>query len=112
MQITNSWNFRPAICSGEKTSSELIYTGSCAVTAIVAITNGSNDATLIVYDNLSAAGKVIREFTIVAAENYGGNILKFPIYIQNGIYASISGTGASYIIDYIPLKNPNHIPEE
>lgn len=91
----------PAFCSGKKTASELIFTGKPALTSIILLTDGTNDATLTVYDNTEASGKIVREFKIKGAENFGGMVIKNPIFILNGIYAELSGIGASYFVDYI-----------
>lgn len=91
----------PAACSGQKSSSELILTGRGLLASILLLTDGSNDATLTVYDNTAASGKIVRKFKVLASEEFGGTILPYPIYMENGIYVAVSGTGATYIIDYI-----------
>ena len=88
--------------SGEISSSSIIYSGSCWITSIMVNTNGSNDATVLLYNNTSAAGSIVVEIKVAAAENYGGRIWKFPRKCNNGIYAAITGTGASCIVEYIP----------
>jgi len=96
------FKFQASISSGEMTSSDIILTGPGAITGIKVVTDGNNDATLIVYDNTAASGTVIDETTVVAANNYGGRNVIFPIKVNNGIYAAISGANASYFIEYIP----------
>jgi len=90
-----------AMSSGEQTASALIYNGGCRLTAVEIITDGTNDAKLILYDSTSAANKVVLEMTVVGAGNFGGRYWYYPITLNSGIYASISGTGASYIIEYM-----------
>lgn len=91
----------PATCSGEKTASELINSGPCYLTSLIINTDGVNDATVIVYDAASAAGKIVRRFKINGDENYGGNVIKYPVKMDNGIYVALSGTGGSFIADYL-----------
>lgn len=89
--------------SGEKTASAVISAGPCLLTGAMVITDSSNDATLVLYDNASAAsGTVLGEFKVAAADFYGGRGWQNPVQCFNGIYASISGTGASYVVEYVP----------
>lgn len=94
-----------AICSGEKTADAAIYSAPCLLAAVLVITNGTDDAKLIIYDNTSAAGKVVLEITVTGSDNYGGVIYNFPKIMNIGIYCDVSGTGASYIIDYVVGNN-------
>jgi hypothetical protein len=89
--------------SGQKTANALIQTGFTLVSVIVVFTDGTHDATITVYDNVEASGKIVwGPHTIAAADNAGGRpIGSAPIKCENGVYAVISGTGATYIIEYI-----------
>ena len=94
--------FYPAISSGEKTSSAVIKAGRCFLSSVLVITDGTNPATIIIYDNATeAAGKKLAEFLVAGATGYGGRNWTFPIRCDNGIYCSISGTGASAIVEYV-----------
>ena len=101
MLLSLSFAFDPSFGSGEQTEDKLIYTGSCYITGIMIITNGTNDARVILYDNTSAAGTVRWEQTVIGGDNYGGRSWTFPKKFSSGIYADVNGTGASYIIEYI-----------
>jgi hypothetical protein len=96
--------FQSAISSGEKTSDTIIHTGACRLTGIQIITDGTNDATVILYDNTSAAGKVLFQGTVEggAAIHYGGRNWTFPVSCNIGIYLDLTGTGASAIVEYVP----------
>jgi len=88
--------------SGEQTSDAAIVASGCYLSAIWAITDGTNNAKVIIYDNASAAsGTVVGELTIVGASHFGGRDWLYPIVMRNGIYVDVTGTGASYIIEYI-----------
>ena len=92
-----------AVCSGEKTADAAVFAAKCAITAIYIITDGTNDAKLVIHDHASAAsGTVVHEQTIKGSDHYGGLVLPFPKSMENGIYCNVTGTGASYIIDFIP----------
>lgn len=86
-----------AVGSHSTLSGKGLYTG------VVVNTNGSNDATVTVYDNTSAAGTIIDKYVIVAADYVGGGYLPFPIYIENGIFVVVAGTGAVCRVNYVPL---------
>lgn len=88
--------------SGEQTSDSVICDKPCYLSGVLVITDGENNAKLILYDNASAAsGTVVGEFTIVSTDHYGGRTWNHPVVCTNGIYADIDGTGASYTVEYI-----------
>jgi len=89
-----------AITTGEQTADGAMFSGSANITAIQVITDGTNDGKVVVYDNTAGSGKVVFECTVTGASHYGGRVFVPPIEVYTGIYADISGTGASYIIEY------------
>ena len=93
--------FYPAISTGEKTSSETVKTGNGYLTSVLVITDGTNAATVIAYDNTSAAGKKLGEWTVAGATGYGGRNWTFPVAFATALHIAISGTGASAIIEYV-----------
>ena len=82
------------------TASALIATGKNRINAISLIGDGVNAGTLTVYDNTSAAGKVIGYVATKTSDVQNHIIFTFPVYAENGIFASLTGTGAKYIIFY------------
>jgi hypothetical protein len=82
------------------TSSTLVYTGSCALWRVKIITDGTNAATVIIYDNTSAEGNVLDQTTVPGASYYGGGNWIRPVGAAIGLYAAISGTGAKCIVEY------------
>lgn len=98
--------FEPCKSSGERTASALIYTvpGSgteCYLTAVKVITDGTNNAKVIIDDSLAGTGTVIDETTVVGGDHWGGRTWPYPLKITTGIYVTVSGTGGSYIVEYI-----------
>jgi len=89
----------PARCSGLKSADATIKSGKTVLAAVLVLTDGSNDATLTIYDNTSASGTKLLEVTVPAADRYA----LFPLWVRanNGLYADISGTGAQYIVYYV-----------
>jgi len=97
--IGSAHAFEASISSGEKTADAQIVTGNGALSAFEVITDGTNDAKIIIYDNTAASGKVLAEMTVNGGAHFGGREPKFPPEFYNGIYVDVSGTGASYIIE-------------
>jgi len=95
--------YQAAESSGELTADGAIFAAPCQLAGVNILTDGSNNATVILYDNASAAsGTKVYEGEVVAANLYGGRNFIFPIRCHNGLYLDITGTGASVIVDYIP----------
>lgn len=91
--------------SYEITSSAAINAGVCRLTSVLVITDGTNAAVVILYDKPTAtgiaAGNKLGEWTVPGASLYGGRNWTVPVICQEGIYCTISGTGASAIVEYI-----------
>ena len=85
---------------GRLTTSAIITAYPHSIQGALVFTDGTNDATLTLYDNASGAtGVVLLRVEVAAAELMGGVFPPFVINAgANGIYAELSGTGASYII--------------
>lgn len=84
-----------ADASGEKTSSVVIATGAGHLCGCGINTDGSNNATVILYDSLAASGTKLWEQVVLGADVTGGFFAFAPIKFTTGVYLSISGTGAS-----------------
>lgn len=85
--------------SGEITSDGQVFSGPGRLCSILIITDGTNDATVTLYDNTSAAGTKLWEGIVKGADNYGGRNWTYPVKFTNGVYADLSGTGASCICE-------------
>ena len=85
--------------SGVKTSATTIVTGNGKLGSAVAITDGTNNASLTCYDNTSAAGKkLFPTLTVVGASRFGGVDFATPVRFTNGVHCVLSGTGASFAV--------------
>ena len=80
-----------------------IANNACFLTGVTVLTDGTNDATLIMYDNGSntEAGTVIEKIIIPGASRYGGRDYSVPRSCANGITANLSGVGSNCIVDYV-----------
>ena len=104
-------NFMYCLSSGEQdTDDTTIYTGTCFLVGVIILTDGANDATVILYDNTSKAGTKIWEAKVISSDNYGGGMFPYPIYCATGIHLALSGTGATCIIFYRAANSTYKIP--
>lgn len=85
--------------SGLNTTDAAIAAGRNRINAITLITDGTNAASVVVYDNASAAtGTVLGKVTAAGAQNTMHVIFENPVVAEDGIYADVTGTGAGYIV--------------
>ena len=92
---------RNVTSSGLVAADSAIVTGKGHLEAVIGVTDGTNDATCVLYDNASAAtGTVLWKGKVTAANNFGGATFPTPINFTNGIYLDITGTNAACIVYY------------
>jgi len=85
--------------SGLETSDAAVVAAKCLFYGVEIITDGTNAASIIVYDNASAAsGTEVFKGTVAGANNFGGVTFEHPVEMFNGIFVDVSGTGAAYIV--------------
>ena len=84
--------------SGEITASATLVDGRGLLSGVLVITNGTNDATIILYDNNAASGDKLFEAVVAGANNAVLFPFEKKVLAENGIYVSVAGTGASCIV--------------
>ncbi len=88
-----------SISTGLQTTDQLIFTGRNRINAVSLLGDGTNAATLTIYDNTSATGKVVAKTKLGASHPHSQHILfENPVLCEAGIYADVTGTNAEYII--------------
>ena len=94
-------------CTGtyELITSTQISTKPGAVVSIEVLTDGSNDATGILYDvdavgDIAATNK-LQEIVVKSGMIFGGRTWEIPRRFGVGLYLALSGTGASAIVEYL-----------
>lgn len=87
--------------TGEITTSQVILDRPGNLSAVLIITDGTNPATVMLFDGMDANGKKLGEWSVPGASLYGGRNWTFPVQCKAGIYCTVSGTGASAIVEYI-----------
>ena len=86
--------------SGEQTGATTsVVAGPCALTSVLVITDNTNYAKVVIDDSIDGTGIVKYETRVEGANNYGGRNWTFPVEFTAGVYVTLSGTGASYIIE-------------
>ena len=87
--------------SGIQTADVLLHTGKAIVAGVQVITDGANDAQLILYDNTAASGtQVFNQKVTGTDDSMPFTLADGGIRCDTGLYADISGTGASFIVYY------------
>jgi len=87
--------------SGLKTADTAICPFRSRVNAITLIADGTNAASVVLYDNVSAASGIeLGKVTALAGQGTVHIIFENPVFAENGIYADVTGTNASYIVYY------------
>lgn len=85
--------------SGLKTADTSIATGRNRINAITLIADGTNAASVVVYDNASAAsGLELAKVTALAGQGTVHVLFENPVITENGIYADVTGANAAYIV--------------
>ncbi len=99
--IAWSTDFNSSISSGIIASSSIVYAKPCKLTDLAVYTDGTNQVTVILYDNATtASGTVIGKVVVPGASLNGGLVIPTPVRALDGIYISLSGTGGTAIVFY------------
>lgn len=88
-----------AISSGLRTADAAIYVGRGTLNGLVVNTDGTNAATVTLYDNATTnSGTVLAQVIVAGADRTRDVIFNLATRCLNGIYADVTGTGAAYIV--------------
>lgn len=83
---------------GESTADGILHNGPTRLAGVQVITDGTNNATVILYDNTAASGTKVYEGGAVGADLSKLDAFDVPVKCENGLYLDITGTGASCIV--------------
>lgn len=90
--------------SGLQTADAVISATPAAVHSVTVIGDGTNAATVVIYDNASAAsGTVLAKVVVDAGLTFEHITFDLPAEGSKGIYADVTGTGAEYIVHFYKL---------
>ena len=91
-----------ATSQGESTADGAIVTGAGQLASVTILTNGSSDATVILYNNTTITGATtaqkVFEMKVAAASNGDHFPFPYPVKFTTGLALDITGTGASCIV--------------
>lgn len=94
----------PCNSSGLKSADAVIYSKPCIYYGAKLLSDSANDATLIIYDNASAAsGTVVDKVQLLASLLWDESLNVCGVVCNNGIYADMTGTGVNYIVYFKPI---------
>jgi hypothetical protein len=81
-----------------------IAAAAAKLCGVIIQTDGTNDATVEVWDNASAAsGTCLFNMTVTGGDNRGGAVFPYPISAMNGLYLDFNTcTGCSVEVYYQP----------
>lgn len=89
----------PATSSGLKSSSGVILAMPGTLRGVIAGADGTNAATIIIYDNATTnAGTVLCKIVVDAGATHESVILEAGISANAGLYCALSGTGAEAVV--------------
>ncbi len=86
--------------SGLLDEDTLVFTGRNRINAVTVIADGTNAASVVVYDNTAASGLAVAKVSVKATDTMQHVFFENPVLCENGIYADVTGTGATFIVYY------------
>lgn len=89
-----------SISTGVLNSDTLIFTGRNKINAVTVLTDGTNAATVELKDGLTSSGTIKVVGKCVGANLINHFIFENPVIFQDGIFADVTGTGATFIVYY------------
>lgn len=86
--------------SGLLSANQLLWTGHHTLNSVQVLADGTNAANVIVYDNTSAAGKILAQVVVPVGQNHVFISFDRAMYAEIGLFVSVSGTGAGAIVGF------------
>lgn len=94
---------KAAKSSGLISSSAAVSATPAKLRAVTILTDGNNDATVIIYDAASATGTALAKGILPAADRTGHIAIPGPgVAASTGLWAELSGTGCNAIVLFEP----------
>lgn len=89
-----------AISSDLLTTTTTVVSFGSYLNSIQVLTDGTNAATVTVFNNTAASGVVVAKIIVPGASSYNGISFHVPVRCDIGITVQVSGTGAAAIITH------------
>jgi hypothetical protein len=91
----------PATTSGLKSADAAILSMPGRLMGLTVLTDGTNDATVVLYDNTAASGTELAKLIVKGADLSKELVIaEEGVVCNRGIYADVTGTGAAYIVHF------------
>lgn len=78
-------------------TSDRAFRNPVQVSGIILAADGTNSATVTLYDGTDATGTEIVKFTVKAGEYVSGMTLPLPVDCQNGLFVDVGANSTAYI---------------
>lgn len=93
-------NHQPVTSSDLKSADAAISAIGAYLHGVMLISDGTNTASITIYDNATAASGLVLAKISIAATTAAPTYVTFnnPVSANKGIFADVSGTGANYIV--------------
>lgn len=89
--------------TGLKSSGGQTVAVPCTVSLVELKSDGTNACSLVIYDGTSSAGVALLSVAIPASTVLAEIIhIDTPVYANNGIFSVLTGTGATFLLHYMP----------
>jgi hypothetical protein len=99
----NGEPFDECLSSGIKSASAAIHANNALLRSLIVYTDGTNNATAIIYDNATeASGTELAKIVVKGSELMGGETA-IKVRAENGLYLELSGVGATALVRYIDI---------
>lgn len=93
--------FNPSTSSGRKTADAVISALPSLVKSVILEGDGTNAATIAIYDNATTnTGVILATVLLKAGDKYAAWSSASGVEGLNGVYADVTGTGAAYVVHY------------
>ena len=90
--------------SGHLIANTVVCDNPCFLSGVQHFSDGTNAATLVIYDDASAltTGKILWKSSLLTnATNFVPHSWHRPVECKNGIYVVVSGTGCGFVVEYM-----------
>lgn len=92
----------PSQSSGRKTSDTQISTDTCYLTGVIVECDGTNAATVEIYDGTSSSGTLVFRHIYLGANTKTDPVfINVPIICNGGMFLDLTGTGAAATVLYV-----------
>jgi hypothetical protein len=87
-----------SISSGALTANTQVVTGKGLLNGVLVNTDGTNAATVVVYDGTDTNGIMLVKAVVAGSENIKDILFNKAVRADVGLYVTVNGTGASAIV--------------